>query len=429
MNSEPTRIVVIGAGIAGLAAASYLTDRGVDAVVLEARDRIGGRIWTDDGLGCPVDMGATWIHGNLGNPITALASKLDLSVVRTDWDTTRVWLDDGSEVPTKKLSRLWEEAESLCDSLAKMSEQANPQTSLEDPLARSIDRLNLPVDDQRILLWILMGELTMNLGDDPKQLSFRYMDDDDDFDGDDLVFSDGYASLLKQISQNLTICTNSIVTNVDWSAQSVLVKTQTQDFVADKVIITLPLGVLKANLVEFTPPLPNRKQKAISTLGIGLLDSLAMQFDEPFWPVEAHLIGIVGERFSWFRNLLPDLNHNVLVHHAVGDDARSLSTLDDEALKDRILAELRRVFGPTALAPKAWRRSNWGQDPFTLGSYSHVPPNGRAKAFNQLAKPEAECLYFAGEATSQRYRATVHGAWQTGIREAKKVYASLSNRT
>ena len=78
-----------------------------------------------------------------------------------------------------------------------------------------------------------------------------------------------------------------------------------------------------------------------------------MQFDEPFWPAEAHLIGIVGERFSWFRNLLPDLNHNVLVHHAVGDDARSLSTLDDEALKDRILAELRRAFGPTALAPKA----------------------------------------------------------------------------
>ena len=206
-------------------------------------------------------MGATWIHGNLGNPITALASKLDLSVVRTDWDTTRVWLDDGSEVPTKKLWRLWEEAESLCDSLAKMSEQANPQTSLEDPLARSIDRLNLPVDDQRILLWILMGELTMNLGDDPKQLSFRYMDDDDDFDGDDLVFSDGYASLLKQISQNLTICTNSIVTNVDWSGQSVLVKTQLKTLSPTKLSSRCRSECSKLILWNSLPLFPNVNRK------------------------------------------------------------------------------------------------------------------------------------------------------------------------
>ena len=132
MNSEPTRIVVIGAGIAGLAAASYLTDRGVDAVVLEARDRIGGRI------GQMTALGVRWIwvlpgSTNLGNPITALASKLDLSVIRTDWNTTRVWLDDGSEVPTKKLSRLWEEAESLCDRLAKMSEQANLKLPSKNP--------------------------------------------------------------------------------------------------------------------------------------------------------------------------------------------------------------------------------------------------------------------------------------------------------
>jgi polyamine oxidase len=419
-------VVIIGAGIAGIAAATSLRQSGIDVRVVEARSRVGGRIWTNYDLESAVELGATWIHGDMLNPISALAAKHRILTCATDWSSARVWDTSGVEFSRKVVRKAHAQSEALYHQLAETSERADRVDDIGAALAKLTERAKrrLSTHEQQALDWVLLGDIAMDIGDEPRRLSLRYMDDDDEFDGAHLAFPGGYAQIVEGLAQPLEITTDACVLDIDWSASRVVVRTSDAEYHADKVVITLPLGVLKAGSVAFYPPLPDKKAAAIESLGMGLLDTLALRFDDVFWPRDADIVGVVGKRFSWFRNLVRVTGENVLVHYAVGDDARAVAELDDAAVGAFVLKALRQAFGNSVTQPNAMLRSNWSKDPFAQGAYSHVPPGGRAKAFKTLAKPVAKRLYFAGEATSRRYRATVHGAWLSGLREARRIIRS-----
>lgn len=426
-RSASTRVIVIGAGIAGIAAARSLQLAGVEVLVLEARDRLGGRVWTDKRWDTPVELGATWIHGETGNPIRALADECHLRTVATDWDSIRLFDNRGKEFSRADVAQGFAASEAIVEALADASEDARHDLDIKTALdeLRHQTAIQISAPARTVLDWSLVGELAMELGDDPIRLSLRYMDDDDAFGGDDVVFPAGYGALVHTLATGLDVRLKQPVLSVDWSGADIAVDTATDTYRADKVVVTLPLGVLQAGTVSFTPRLPDRKHAAIQSLRMGLLDIAALRFDHAFWPEDADLIGVAAERHAWFRNLRPVTGENVLAHHAVGDDARSLAALDDKTLAAHLHGALRSAFGPSIPMPEAMLRSNWSHDSYTFGSYSHVPPGGKSKAFKMLAKPVAERLYFAGEATSRRYRATVHGAWLTGVREARRIVRSL----
>ncbi len=188
--------------------------------------------------------------------------------------------------------------------------------------------------------------------------------------------------------------------------------------------MTVPLGILKKNIIQFTPSLPQKKIEAINKLEMGVLDKIALKFDNIFWPKEAQVLSWIAKEYrniSWFINYASFSNEPVLVASVAGDLALKLEQLDDKALVERAMDTLRYLYGKNIPNPTDYIITRWGQDPFTYGSYSYIPVGASGADYDVLAQSVQNKLYFAGEATIKEFPGTVHGAYWSGIREAEKI--------
>lgn len=282
------RVLVIGAGVSGLAAAQRLVGAGHFVEVLEARDRIGGRIWTNHSLGSAVDLGASWIHGARENPVSQIADQLRLERIVSDF---------------------------------------------EDLVFRSSNGVTGDVLPPALRPHL---DVVLDYADDPDNLSDRAMDEGEEFGGSDMVFPGGYDQILAGLTgAGFDIHLRQIVQSVSVGDRGVEVTSLQRRFDADAVIITLPLGVLKAGLVQFEPRLPSGMTQAISRMGIGALEKVALRFDAPFWEEDAEVIlntDALDGRFSAFINLLPVTGHPILMALNGGNFARDLSGQSDVAI-------------------------------------------------------------------------------------------------
>ena len=235
------RVAVIGAGMAGLTAASTLSAAGVRVTVFEARDRIGGRILTDGSLGTPVDLGASWIHGPEGNPLSALADRA--GAARDETDDTLVIRGAGGRRSRQLGAPDW---------LERVIE--------ETPAGVSLGELNAAYFSE---IFPAVG-----LG----------------YPGRDVTLREGYASLLEVLAGDYEVRLSSPVGVVSLAGESVRVTVEGGDGGSfDAALVTVPLGVLKAGTLAFDPPLPAATRGAIERMGMGLLDTLYLRFDDVFW--------------------------------------------------------------------------------------------------------------------------------------------------
>lgn len=261
-------------------------------MVLEARTRIGGRIWTDTSLGTPVDLGAAWMHGTDGNPLMGLVDEVGARTVETDFDNVALLdngLKDGAAIDARSTAatlRTW--AEAMAE-IGPLTENAGPDASLDGALA---DVVNL---DDPLIQWCVASSITAEYAADPDELALRWFGHEGELSGPDLILPGGYGQLLNHLARGLTVKLGTEVTRIGHDDSGVRVETVRGDVIAaDRVIVTVPLGVLKANAVVFDPPLPELKRQAIDRLGFGLLDKVVLRFDEPFWPQDPDTFGIVG---------------------------------------------------------------------------------------------------------------------------------------
>ena len=186
---------------------------------------------------------------------------------------------------------------------------------------------------------------------------------------------------------------------------------------ADRVIVTVPLGVLKAQTIAFDPPLPERKRRAIERLGFGLLNKVVLSFEEAFWPESPDMIGLVGPNQP-VADLVSGLTFAgtpLLVGLRGGAAARSREALSDQDAIGEVLAAL------GAPEPSGALVTRWAADPSARGSYSFLAVGSTPADLRALAEPLGERLLFAGEATHEEFFATVHGAYMSGIREAGRI--------
>ncbi|WP_333894394.1 flavin monoamine oxidase family protein [Mycolicibacterium gadium] len=285
-DGSKERIVVIGAGMAGLAAARRLTDAGMDVTVVEARDRLGGRTWTDTTLGVPIDLGAAWIHGPEGNPITELADQVNARRVETDFDEP-VMFQDGRELAAEVVEATLQRWQEITKELGVLSEAAGEDESVATGLAEVAD-----IRDP-LVQWSVASEIVGEYAADPEELSLKWLGNEGEFGGPDLILPGGYTQLVQHLARGLTIRLSAEVKRVSYGGSGVRIETSQGVVEADRAIVTIPLGVLKAGTIAFDPPLPEAKRAAIERLGFGLLDKVVLKFDEPFWP-DAEVIGLVG---------------------------------------------------------------------------------------------------------------------------------------
>lgn len=409
-------VIVIGAGMAGLAAATQLIKDGHSVILLEGRERIGGRTWTDHTLGVPVDMGASWIHGVKDNPLTELANRFNATRVPTNYDDMALYDADGRELSDAESDKIDRDFENMMENVYELQEELEGDISLQVAINRS-------AKSTRNLTYSINTTIEHEYGADVSDLSLFEWDQDGEQSGGDVIFPKGYEQLVNGLAKGLDIRTKTRVESIDYNDKTVRIGTGKGEFRCQRVVVTLPLGVLKKGSVHFSPELPTQKQKSISRLNMGVLNKVYLKFPKVFWDKETMIGYVASEKGRWceWLNVHKFTGQPVLLGFNAGAYGVEIESESDDDIVDGAMTVLRRIYGDDIPDPEGWAITRWMSDPFAYGSYSHIPPAASGADYDQLSRPVSGRLFFAGEATHRVYPGTVHGAYLSGMRAAKEI--------
>ena len=419
-NPNGKTVLIIGAGISGLAAAKKLKDKGFTVIVLEAQEKIGGRLRTDRSMGIAFDEGASWIHGPNGNPITKLASQAGANTYLTDDDNLEVFDNNGTAYSDAFLDRQYTKFENALNVVRRAGTKRQSFQTIFNSL--------YPTQaNNRLWKYMLSAYLEFDTGGDFSKLSSKYFYDDEAFPGKDVIVTNGYDKVANLLGQGLDIRLNSRVTEINYNATKSLVKVNEISIEADYVIVSVPLGVLKNNSISFQPSLPASKLSAIQNIQMGNVNKFLFIWDTTFWDTNIQYIGYTPEtkgKFNYLMNMKKFLpTTNGLMTFAYGDYATVTETMTDAQIKNEVMAQLKTIYGNSIPNPTNMLRTKWGQNINTFGAYSFATNGTTSADFDTMATEINNKLFFAGEHTERDYRASVHGAYLSGIREADKIIA------
>jgi monoamine oxidase len=419
-NPNGKTVLVIGAGIAGLAAAKKLKDKGFTVIVIEAQEKIGGRLRTDRSLGIAFDEGASWIHGPNGNPITKLASQAGATTYLTDDDNLAVFDNNGTAYSDTFLDSQYTEFEKALNAVRVAGTKRQSFQTIFNSL--------YPTQaNNRLWKYMLSAYLEFDTGGDISKLSSKHFYDDEAFRGKDVIVINGYDKVANILGQGLDIRLNSRVSEINYNETKSLVKVNGNSIEADYVIVSVPLGVLKNNSIAFKPSLPAIKLSAIQNIQMGNVNKFLFIWDTPFWDTNIQYIGYTPEtkgKFNYLMNMLKFLpTTNGLLTFAFGDYATVTETMTDAEINSEVMAQLKSIYGNSIPNPTTMLRTKWGQNINTFGAYSFATNGTTSADFDTMATEINNKLFFAGEHTERDYRGTVHGAYLSGIREADKIIA------
>jgi monoamine oxidase len=255
-------------------------------------------------------------------------------------------------------------------------------------------------------------------------LSAYWFDSTRDFPGNDALFPDGYDAIIDVLADGIPVATRQRVTGIAWDRRGVIVTTTSSRFTGSHVLVTVPLGVLAAGSIAFSPGLPEGAASAIAGLGSGSLNKVFLRFNEVFWDSDVDWIELVpGAGPAWVEwvNLSRVTGQPVLLAFAAGDLGRQVDDQTDAAVVKSAMSALQSMYGPDVPAPVDWRITRWGSDPYAAGSYSFNAVGSDPEMRDALATPIDGRLFFAGEATDRWYFGTVHGAYLSGVRAAQDI--------
>ncbi|MFN3255586.1 MAG: FAD-dependent oxidoreductase [Ilumatobacter sp.] len=342
---EGERVVVIGAGAAGLAAARDLADSGFEVTIVEGRDRIGGRVHTDTSLGVAVDVGASWIHGVDGNPLTELADAIGAARRTTDPDDIVVYDSTGATVPDDDLGTVEAAILGEIEAASERDLADDTETALAE-LAESV-AASVGPELTPLARYLAIANVEHEFGAPLDDMAAGALWHDEGFDGGDVMFPDGYVRVLEPLGVGIDIQTSTTVTYVYHGDDGPELEfADDATMAADRILVTVPLGVLQAEVIEFEPPLPATKIDAIDRLGMGLLDKVVLTFDERFWD-DVEVIGFVGLSAGLFvewYDLTELLGRPALLGFNAADVARELEQRGDDEIVAAALDALRTMF-------------------------------------------------------------------------------------
>lgn len=425
------RVIVIGAGMAGLAAADALRNAGVEVVVLEARDRLGGRTHSADLGGVAVDLGASWIHTPTGNPMSEAA--LLAGVALEPADATNLAALSGFDALTGWLSPadlgfplIYTQA--FASALPQLRDALPGAASVADAFGPFLDSIELEAgSDLRRRTAFALRLLAEQFESAPAEdLALAYYGDTAiEYDGTDVFPEGGYRRIVEWLAGGLDVRLAEPVTAIAADANGVTVTTELGEHAGSHAIVTLPLGVLKAGAVVFAPALPAARVAAIDAVGFGNFEKVALRYGEAFWldagRTNFAYLSATPMQFPYFFDLSSHVGTPALVAFASDGYAAGLRARSDGEIVAEVESILGTLFPGAPLGPTHARVTRWGSDPFTLGAYTYVALGATPGDLDALGEPHADRILFAGEHTSRTRFGYADGALATGVREAKRL--------
>jgi monoamine oxidase len=413
-------VVVIGAGAAGLGAATSLRQAGRTALVLEASGRAGGRAWTahpPELGGVWFDMGAVWLHAAEHNPLVRIAQALGHRLLRSDeLRQERIFIGSrlATEAELADYETAWTRFERASAELLRPGLPDPPLSAVarslpDDPWAATIEAWEGPVIDAVDADQLSLADWQANV-----------------LSGSNLVPEGGIGAFVARLADGLDVQFNTPARRVRWDGP-VAVETDHGTVRARSCIVTVSTGVLAAGEIAFDPPLPAAMQDCLHGLPMGLAMKVALRatgpdrLDLPLHCSVDHRVEHTGEPLMPFQCW--PYQRDYVQGWIGGSTAWELARAGDAAAVDFALSELRRTFGSRVdrlFAGGAHLVTHWEADPFVRGAYAYARP-GCAGARAQLAEPLADGrLIFAGEACNTPYGGTVGGAWLSGVAAAER---------
>uniref|UniRef100_A0A6P8Q5F9 [histone-H3]-N(6),N(6)-dimethyl-L-lysine(4) FAD-dependent demethylase n=1 Tax=Geotrypetes seraphini TaxID=260995 RepID=A0A6P8Q5F9_GEOSA len=438
-------VIVIGAGPAGLAAARQLQNFGIKVMVLEAKDRIGGRVWDEKSLkGVTVGRGAQIVNGCINSPIALMCEQIGIKMrkLRDRCDL----IQEGGRITDPTIDKRMDfHFNAILDVVA---EWRKDKTQHQDvPLGEKIQEIYKAfVQESGIqfteleekVLQFHLSNLEYACGSSLSQVSARSWDHNEffaQFAGDHTLLTAGYSTIMDKLAEGLDIRLKSPVQNIDYSGEVVRVtSTDGTVWTARKVLVTVPLALLQKNVIQFNPLLPERKLKAINSLGAGVIEKVVLNFPYRFWDSKIQGADFFGHippnsnkrgLFGMFYDMDPQFKQAILMSVITGDAVTLIKDLNEKQVIQECMTVLRELFKEQEVPdPLKYFVTQWSRDPWIQMAYSFVKTGGSGEAYDIIAEDVHEKIFFAGEATNRHFPQTVTGAYLSGVREASKIAAS-----
>jgi monoamine oxidase len=428
MNTFDT--VVIGAGVSGMTAARFLAQAGQRVVVLEARDRIGGRTWTQRDDGFVTDRGASWIHGIDDNPLAEVVNAFGMLTIE---HTVGSYQPDGRPIayygPTGQ--RLSEgDVQNFADDIRAFDrhlqvavDASEADATYQDAIEAALSNLGWETDRAERVREFLHHRSEEQYGVSASKLAAHGLDDDT-VEGDEVVFPGGFDELSQHLAEGLDVRLQHVVTRVEWSPNGVTVNSDQGAFTAERAVVTVPIGVLKSGDFTFDPALPASHATAIDGFEMNNFEKVFLRFPTRFWDADVYAIRQQGEAGKWWHSwydLTPLHGVPTLLTFAAGPSAIETRDWSADNIVDSVLDALRGLYGDRVESPDHVLVTEWQHDPYSRGSYAYMRPGSRAEDHDLLATPIADVLHLAGEATWTEDPATVTAALRSGHRAAENI--------
>ncbi|GIL67998.1 hypothetical protein Vafri_21331 [Volvox africanus] len=467
MENAMTDVIVIGGGISGLACAAHLRSAGLRVIVLEARERLGGRLHTiilNEGPGRPnyaVDLGAAWVHGigsvGVPNQLYSLACELQLGCRPTDYNDAAVYTADGirlADSAVADIERLYHVFEQHLHSLLHAPDPRLALMPIQAALEAFAASRGLSAAQSAQLSFAVSNHMEHYWAGEARCMGVAALDEVV-LPGGDVILTEGYGGIVGRLAAGLDVRLGHEALAVQYDGVAgggvaVTARVGVTEgregggggaggglvtLTARAAVVTLPIGVLRSGAVQFTPPLDATdpaKAAAIGRLGVAVYNKVVMLYDtaDVFWDDTAFIYRIPAPweagRWSYFLNLHKVAGVPILVAFNLGESAVQLEGVSDEEAVDGALQALAGMYGAARVRrPRRAVVTRWGSDPYARMSYTYVPAGLTGAAFDELARPVLGRLYFAGEATHRRHYGTAHGAYDSGRLAASAILAEL----